>query len=74
MPFRRLVFTYGWESGGFPVPVGSSIVSIELTAHGDATEVSVVHEGLSDEMAIQHTEGWAMFVDRLAQRALAGGS
>lgn len=73
VPMRRLVFTYGWESGGFPVPLGSSTVTIELRARGGATDVSVRHAGLTDDMATQHTEGWAMFVGRLAVRAESGG-
>ena len=68
-PRRRLSYTYGWESGGFPVPLESSVVTIELTARGDATELSVRHDGLTPEMAVQHTEGWQMFVGRLARRA-----
>jgi uncharacterized protein YndB with AHSA1/START domain len=65
-PMRRLVFTYGWAEGGFPVPLGSSVVTIELAAAGDATHLSVRHDGLTPAMAEQHTEGWAMFVERLA--------
>jgi uncharacterized protein YndB with AHSA1/START domain len=74
VPHRRLVFTYGWESGGFPVPVGSSVVTIELDPLGAATRVRVRHEGLSPSMAEQHTKGWAMFVDRLAVRVGTGGA
>lgn len=66
VPMRRLAFTYGWEAGGFPVPVGSSVVTIELEPVPAGTRVAVRHRGLTDEMARQHTEGWSMFVDRLA--------
>jgi len=68
-PMRRLSYTYGWESGGFPVPLESSTVTIELTANGGATELSVRHEGLTPEMAEQHADGWQMFLRRLAERA-----
>jgi len=68
-PMRRLSYTYGWETGGFPVPLESSIVTIELTARGGVTELSVRHDGLSPEMAEQHSGGWQMFVGRLAERA-----
>ncbi|MEZ5079217.1 MAG: SRPBCC domain-containing protein [Thermoleophilia bacterium] len=66
VPMRRLVFTYGWETGGFPVPIDSSVVSIELTALGDLTHVSVRHDGLTEPMAQQHAQGWERFMDRLA--------
>ncbi len=70
VPMRRLVFTYGWERGGFPVPVGSSVVTIELTARGCETDLRVRHDGLTAAMAQQHTGGWEMFVERLAARAV----
>ena len=68
-PMRRLSYTYGWESGGFAVPLESSVVTIELTARGGVTEVSVRHDGLTSEMAEQHTGGWEMFIGQLADRA-----
>jgi uncharacterized protein YndB with AHSA1/START domain len=69
VPTRRLVFTYGWAEGGFPVPVGSSVVTIELEPDGSGTRVCVRHEGLAPEMVERHTEGWTIFVDRLADVA-----
>ena len=66
---RRLVFSYGWERGGFPVPVGSSVVTIEVEALGPSTRVRIRHEGMSEPMTDQHTEGWVMFLDRLAVAA-----
>jgi uncharacterized protein YndB with AHSA1/START domain len=69
VPMRRLSYTYGWEHGGFPVPIDSSVVTIELVARGAATEFAVGHSGLTPEMAERHTEGWQMFVGRLAERA-----
>lgn len=69
VPMRRLSFTYGWESGGFPVPVGSSVVTIELVARGAATDVLVRHSGLTDAMAEQHDHGWALFIGELAATA-----
>lgn len=69
VPLRRLEFTYGWEAGGFPVPVGSTVVTIELEPVGGATEVRVRHRGLSPEMTERHAEGWAHFIGRLVSRA-----
>ncbi len=71
VPMRRLVFTYGWEHGGFPVPLGSSVVTLEMEALGSSTRLSVRHDGLTPEMAEQHQEGWMMFAERLAHRAEA---
>lgn len=69
VPMRRLVFTYGWDDGWLPVLPGSTTVSIELEGRADVTIVRVRHEGLTDEMAERHEEGWTMFVGRLADRA-----
>ena len=66
---RRLVFTFGWEKGGFPVPLGSSTVTIELVSSGDVTRVSVRHAGLTETMATSTPTGWAMFLDLLARGA-----
>lgn len=66
---RRLSYTYGWERGGFPVPLESSVVTIELTARGVVTELAVQHDGLTADMAEQHTGGWRMFIGLLADRA-----
>ncbi len=65
-PMRRLSYTYGWERGGFPVPLESSVVTIELTARGGVTRLSIRHDGLTPEMAEQHTGGWQKFATRLA--------
>lgn len=65
VPMRRFSFTYGWEQGGFPVPLESSVVTIDLEARGALTHLVVRHDGLTPEMADQHSEGWSMFADRL---------
>jgi uncharacterized protein YndB with AHSA1/START domain len=67
---NRIVFTWGWE-GNDEVPPGSSTVAFTLTAVGDETLVELVHSGLSESQNVEHTRGWAYFVDRLA-RAAAG--
>lgn len=66
VPMRRFEFTYGWESGPFPVEPGSTLVTVEFEAAHDATRLSVRHGGLDADMAERHTEGWAMFIERLA--------
>jgi uncharacterized protein YndB with AHSA1/START domain len=65
VPNQRLVFTWGWEGGG-PVPPGSSTVEITLTPDGDHTLVRVVHRDLPDDVRDAHTQGWDLYLSRLA--------
>ncbi len=71
VPMRRFEFTYGWESGPFPVEPGSTLVTVEFASRAGVTDVSVRHARLEREMAERHTAGWAMFIDRLAAAAEA---
>lgn len=68
-PPRRFAFTYGWEHGGFPVPPGSSLVTIDLESRGGQTQLRLDHRHLTAPMAAQHSEGWEMFIARLAAAA-----
>lgn len=70
VPFRRVVFTWGWEGGG-PVPPGSSTVEITLTPDGDGTIVRLVHRDLPEETRDKHAQGWELYLNRLA--IAAGG-
>lgn len=63
-PGKRVVFSWGWEEHGDPPPGGSS-VTVTLTPVDGGTEVRLVHDGLSDEQAARHAEGWNHFLDRL---------
>lgn len=65
-PPRRVVFTWGWESGALPVAPGSSTVEVDLEARGDTTVVHLAHHGLKREIQAMHEEGWARFLARLA--------
>ncbi len=71
-PPRRLVFTYGWETGRFGVPAGSTTVAVDFTEHDGGTRVRVRHDGLTPEAAERHRIGWSHFLGVLA--AIAGGS
>lgn len=67
---RRLVYTWGWEGEGNPVPPGSSTIAIELVEDGGGTRLSFVHSGLpSEETAASHAHGWDNYLPRLATAA-----
>jgi uncharacterized protein (TIGR03086 family) len=70
-PGRRIVFTWGWEESE-DLPPGTSTVTVTLTPAAGGTEVRLVHEGLSDEQAARHAEGWTHYLDRLAAAAVVG--
>ncbi len=72
-PYRTIEFTWGWEGDDSPVPPGSSIVRVTLTAHGaDATLLHLTHGGLPTSALSSHLQGWDHYLDRLAIRAAGG--
>jgi uncharacterized protein YndB with AHSA1/START domain/DNA-binding transcriptional ArsR family regulator len=72
VPFSRIVFTWGWEGDGHPVPPGSTTVEVSLAADGDGTLLRLRHSGLGGELAAQHADGWEHFLPRLAIVAAGG--
>ena len=66
VPGRRVVVTWGWDSGAIPVPPGSSTVAVDLLEHPEGTLVSLVHRDLAPEARPLHAEGWSRFLPRLA--------
>jgi uncharacterized protein YndB with AHSA1/START domain len=68
-PPRRIVFSWGWEMPGNPVPPGSSTVEIDLEPDGDCTVVRLTHRGLPPPARSVHEQGWSHYVARLAQAA-----
>ena len=48
-PYRRVVFTYGWEDGRMGVPPESTTVEIELDGHDGQTTLRLTHHGLPPE-------------------------
>ena len=69
VPHRRVVFTWGWESGALPVEPGSSTVTVELEHRAGITTVHLAHSGLSKPMRDHHAGGWANFLPRLKEAA-----
>ncbi len=68
---KRVVFTWGWE-GQADLPPGASTVTITLEPAGDGTIVRLVHDGLTDEQAASHGQGWTHYLDRLVQAGASG--
>jgi uncharacterized protein YndB with AHSA1/START domain len=71
-PYRRVVFTFGWEGEGSAVPPGSSTVEVTLEPDGDATLVRLVHTGLPVAERAQHQHGWEHYLQRLSVSAAGG--
>lgn len=70
-PPRRLVYTYVWET----LPVGETVVEIELTPRGNETELRLVHSGFDDAtFAADHQRGWNDCFARLARVCDSGSS
>ena len=69
---RDVVFTFGWEAEGSPVPPGSTTVEITLIPDGDGTRVRLVQRGLPDEIRAGSAEGWDHYLPRLAIAAEGG--
>jgi len=65
---RRLVLTWGWESGP-PLPPGASMVTVVLTAQANGTLLRLVHTGLPPPFVVAHTTGWDHYLPRLVAAA-----
>ncbi len=72
VPFRRVVFTWGWEGEGNLVPPGSSTVEVTLEPDGDGTIVRLRHYDLPAAARDSHLQGWEHYLPRLATVAAGG--
>jgi len=72
VPNEKVVFTFGWEEPGHPIPPGSTTIEITLHPEGDKTRVRLVHRGLPADAVEDHGHGWARYLDRLAITASGG--
>ncbi len=70
-PPTRLVFTWGYDEPGHPLPPGSTTVEIDLIPQGAGTLVRLVHRNLPADQRERHGFGWTHYLDRL--KVAAGG-
>jgi len=61
----RVVFTWGFEGGGYGVAAGSSRVEIDLTREGKGTRLRLVHRELPPPAREGHDAGWGHYLGRL---------
>ncbi len=69
VPHEKVVFTFGWDQEGHPIPPGSTTVEITLRPEGGKTRVRLVHRGLPDDATSDHSQGWDHYLGRLAAAA-----
>ena len=69
IPGRRLVFTWGWEAPGHPVPPGSSLVEIDLEPAGDGTLIRLRHTVSAPGWGERVGGAWEHYASRLALAA-----
>lgn len=70
-PGRRIVFGWGWEGAPDLAPDASTVTITVEPAEG-GTMVRLVHDGLTEEQAVSHLEGWNHFFARLEKAASTG--
>lgn len=63
-PGKRVVFTWGWESG-MELEPGASTVTITMEPDATGTLLRLIHEGLNEAQAKAHAEGWDHYLQRL---------
>jgi uncharacterized protein YndB with AHSA1/START domain len=65
VPYRRIVFTWGWEGEHSPLPPGTTTVEVSFIEEGGHTIVRLKHLGLPPAQRGVHAEGWDHFLPRL---------
>ncbi|MEP7035282.1 MAG: TIGR03086 family metal-binding protein [Dermatophilaceae bacterium] len=70
-PGRRIVFGWGWE-GSDELGPDASTVTVTIEPADGGSLVTLVHDGLSEQQAAMHAQGWNHYFDRLARLAATG--
>jgi uncharacterized protein (TIGR03086 family) len=70
-PGRRIVFGWGWEGNPDLAP-DASTVTITLEPVEGGTQVTLVHDGLTEQQVASHLAGWNHFLARLELAASSG--
>lgn len=70
-PGRRIVFGWGWD-GTPDLPYDGSTVTVTVEPTEGGSLVTLVHEGLTEEQAKSHAEGWDHYFERLERVAATG--
>lgn len=72
VPFEKVVFSFGWDQPGHPIPPGSTTVEITLHPEAEKTRLRLVHRGLPDDAVADHEGGWSHYLERLGIVAAGG--
>ncbi|RYU09461.1 TIGR03086 family metal-binding protein [Nocardioides iriomotensis] len=70
-PGRRIVFGWGWE-GNDDLKPDASTVTVTVEPVDGGTRVTLEHDGLTEEQARMHAEGWDHYFERLVAVATTG--
>jgi uncharacterized protein YndB with AHSA1/START domain len=71
-PYRRIAFTWGFETKLFAMPPQSTAVEVSFTAERDGTLVRLAHRRLPQSAAEFHRAGWEHYMPRLVMAAVGG--
>ena len=65
------MFGWGWDKNP-ELPKDASTVTITIEPLAEGSQVTLVHEGLTEAQAAMHAEGWDHFFERLERLATTG--
>jgi uncharacterized protein YndB with AHSA1/START domain len=65
VPNKKIVFTWGFDEPGHPVPAGSTTVEILLQPAGTGTRLRLTHRELPPSHRDRHELGWSHYLARL---------